>query len=85
MASQGFYDRVEEFATKLRHRRVAGSLEAAKGTAELLRQLVTSSRLVDPQVLLDEVKDVGATLQSAEPTGERRQGVPHMYTLRQQV
>lgn len=70
MGTQGFYDRVEEFAIKLRQRRVDSSLDAATGTAELLRQLVTSSRMNDPQVLLEEVKTVGATLQIAQPTGE---------------
>ncbi|KFM25765.1 Translation initiation factor eIF-2B subunit beta, partial [Auxenochlorella protothecoides] len=51
-----------------RQRKVETSLDAAKGTAELLRQLVTSSRLSDPQSLLDEVKRVGLTLQAAQPT-----------------
>lgn len=69
MMSQGFYDRVEDFAIKLRQRRVGGSIEAATGTAELLRQLVTSSKVNDPQALIDEVRIVGATLQSAQPAG----------------
>lgn len=69
MASQAFYDRVDDLASRLRHRRVAGSLEAAKLTAELLRQLVTSSKLNDPHALLLEVKEVGSRLQAAEPTG----------------
>ncbi|KAL6770939.1 hypothetical protein ACKKBF_B33300 [Auxenochlorella protothecoides x Auxenochlorella symbiontica] len=68
MATQGYYDRVQDFATRLRQRKVETSLDAAKGTAELLRQLVTSSRLSDPQSLLDEVKRVGLTLQAAQPT-----------------
>lgn len=69
MATQGYYDRVQDFSTRLRQRKVGTSLDAAKGTAELLRQLVTSSRLSDPQSLLDEVKRVGLTLQAAQPTG----------------
>lgn len=71
MASQGYYDRVQDFATKLRQRKICTSLDAAKGTAELLRQLVTSSKLSDPQSLLEEVKNVGNKLQAALPTGAR--------------
>lgn len=63
---------MQDFATRLRQRKVETSLDAAKGTAELLRQLVTSSRLSDPQSLLDEVKRVGLTLQAAQPTGTAR-------------
>lgn len=70
MASQNYYDKVNEFCDKLRQRRIGGSLAAAKGTAELLRQLVTSSRLSDPHVMLEEVRDVGVQIQSAKPIGE---------------
>lgn len=80
MASKAFHDRVQDYATKLRERRVVTSLDAAKGTAELLRQLVTSSRMTDAQSLLDEVKNVGSILQAANPTGKcfhaREPGLP---------
>jgi len=69
MAGQGYYDKVNDFCDKLRQRRIGGSLAAAKGTAELLRQLVTSSRLNNPQIMLDEVRDVGIQIQSAKPIG----------------
>lgn len=62
-------DRVEDFCDKLRQRRIEASLDAAKGTAELMRQLVTSGKLPDPQSLLAEVKNVGLRIQAAKPIG----------------
>lgn len=70
MASQQFYDRVNEFCDKLKQRKIEASLDAAKGTAELMRQLVTSQRLPDPHSLLAEVKNVGLKIQAAKPIGE---------------
>lgn len=70
MATQAYLERVEELCRELRARRIEGSLDAAKRTAELLRQLVTSQRLTDPQSLLEEVKSVGVRIQSAKPIGE---------------
>lgn len=67
MASQQFYDRVNEFCDKLKQRKLEASLDAAKGTAELMRQLVTSQRLPDPHSLLAEVKNVGLKIQAAKP------------------
>lgn len=69
--SQAFNDRVEAFCRRLTDRRTDGTLAAAKGTAELLRQLVTSSRLNTPEVMLAEVKRVGLRIQAAKPIGER--------------
>ncbi|KDD76812.1 Initiation factor 2 [Helicosporidium sp. ATCC 50920] len=69
MMSQGFYDRVEDFAIKLRQRRVGGSIEAATGTAELLRQLVTSSKVNDPQALIDEEIDAEREDQDEDDLG----------------
>jgi hypothetical protein len=69
MASQGYLDKVNDFCDKLRQRRIHGSLAAAKGTAELLRQLVASSRLHDPKTMLEEVKKVGIRIQCALPIG----------------
>jgi hypothetical protein len=69
MSGQAFNDRVEAFCTRLVDRRVAGSLAAAKGTAELLRQLITSSRLNTPELMLAEVKRVGLRIQAAKPIG----------------
>lgn len=60
---------MEDFCDKLRERHIEASLDAAKGTAELLRQLVTSQRLPDPQSLLAEVKSVGLRIQAAKPIG----------------
>ena len=68
-ASQPFNDRVEAFCRRLADRRIDGSLAAAKGTAELLRQLVTSSRLSTPELMLAEVKRVGLRIQAAKPIG----------------
>ena len=63
-------DRVDDFCDKLRQRRIEASLDAAKATAELMRQLVTSQRLPDPQSLLAEVKSVGLRIQAAKPIGK---------------
>lgn len=71
MAQPSFSDKVEAFCRRLTDRRTDGSLAAAKGTAELLRQLITSSRLNTPEVLLAEVKRVGLRIQAAKPIGER--------------
>jgi hypothetical protein len=67
-----FNDRVEAFCARLADRRVDSSLAAAKGTAELLRQLVTSSRLHTPELMLAEVKRVGLRIQAAKPIGAPR-------------
>lgn len=67
--SQPFNDKVEALCRRLTDRRIDGSLAAAKGTAELLRQLVTSSRLNTPEVMLAEVKRVGLRIQAAKPIG----------------
>ena len=75
MAGQGYYDKVNDFCDKLRQRRIVGSLSAAKGTAELMRQLVTSSRLSDPHALLEEVRSVGIHIQSAKPIGTSAGGL----------
>lgn len=69
MAGQAYYDKVNDFCDRLRQRRVDGSLAAAKGTAELMRQLVTSSKLNDPHSMLDEVRRVGNLIQLAKPIG----------------
>lgn len=62
-------NKTDDFCCKLRQRKIDGSLAAAKGTAELLRQLVTSIRVGDPRDLLDEVRTVGVKLQAARPAG----------------
>ena len=70
MANAAYYEKVNDFCDRLRQRRVNGSLAAAKGTAELMRQLVTSSRLNDPRTMLTEVRKVGNIIQAAKPIGE---------------
>ncbi|KAL4530222.1 hypothetical protein Ndes2526B_g04973 [Nannochloris sp. 'desiccata'] len=67
MANVGYYEKVNDFCDRLRQRRVNGSLAAAKGTAELMRQLVTSSKLNDPRNMLTEVRKVGNIIQAAKP------------------
>lgn len=62
--------KVDELCTRLKQRRLDGSLAAAKSTAELLRQLVTSFRGNDPRDLMEEVKQVGVKLQAARASGE---------------
>lgn len=69
MASFSYYEKVNDFCDRLRQRRVDGSLAAAKGTAELMRQLVTSSKLNDPRNMLIEVRKVGNIIQAAKPIG----------------
>jgi translation initiation factor eIF-2B subunit beta len=68
MAGHGFADRLADFCDRLRTRRVDGSLGAAKGTAELLRQLVASSRRADPRALLEDIRAAGVAIQLAKPT-----------------
>jgi translation initiation factor eIF-2B subunit beta len=63
----GLNDRIDDFCEKLRQRRVSGSLAAARGTAEILRQVITSSRLTDPQDNLKEIKTIGIKIQSSNP------------------
>jgi hypothetical protein len=70
MANVSYYEKVNDFCDRLRQRRVNGSLAAAKGTAELMRQLVTSSKLNDPRNMLTEVRKVGNIIQAAKPIGE---------------
>jgi translation initiation factor 2B subunit (eIF-2B alpha/beta/delta family) len=69
MANAAYYEKVNDFCDRLRQRCVDGSLAAAKGTAELMRQLVTSSRLNDPHNMLTEVRKVGNIIQAAKPIG----------------
>lgn len=84
MLGQAYYAKVDDFCNRLRQRSVNGSLAAAKGTAELMRQLVTSSKLNDPHAMLGEVRSVGLTIQAAKPIGEcrawapRRRRPPHL-------
>jgi translation initiation factor eIF-2B subunit beta len=68
MAGHGFADRLADFCDRLRTRRVDSSLGAAKGTAELLRQLVASSRRADPRALLEDIRAAGVAIQLAKPT-----------------
>jgi len=70
MIGQGYYDKVNDFCDKLRQRRISSSYEVAKGTVELLKQLVSSSKASSPQALLEEVRNVGVRIQSARPIGE---------------
>lgn len=65
----GLNDRIESFCESLRQRKIGGSLAAARGTAEILRQLITSARLTDPQQMLDEVRSVGTRIQASNPIG----------------
>lgn len=70
MPGQAYYDKVNDFCDRLRQRRVNGSLAAAKGTAELMRQLVTSSKMSDPHTMLAKVREVGNHIQAAKPIGK---------------
>ena len=72
MSNSLLLPKVDDFCSKLRQRRVDGSLSAAKGTAELLRQLVTLFKGGDPRGLLEEVRNVGVKLQSSRPAGKYR-------------
>lgn len=65
----GFIEIVNHFCEKLKQRRVSGSYAAAKGTVELLKQLISSSKVTNPQQLLEEVRIVGVRIQSARPIG----------------
>jgi translation initiation factor eIF-2B subunit beta len=64
---------VDDFVTKLRRRQVEGSLNTAKMTAELLRQVISHQRLPNvgqAAVLIDVVKTVGLQMIEANPIGK---------------
>lgn len=70
MVQRTYSYKVEEFCDSLRQRRIENSLAAAKGTAELLRQVIASSRMSEPKGMLEEVRNVGIKIQSAKPIGK---------------
>jgi translation initiation factor eIF-2B subunit beta len=65
----GFTEKVNDFCEKLRQKRIVGSFAAAKGTVDLLKQIVSSSKATTAQQLLEEVRTVGVRIQSARPIG----------------
>lgn len=65
----GFIEKVNDFCEKLKQRRISGSYAAAKGTVDLLKQLISSTKVTNPQQLLEEVRTVGVRIQSARPIG----------------
>lgn len=67
--TQAYQEKVKEFCDKLRQKRVVGSYAAAKGTVEILKQLVSSTKAENAQMLLEEVRSVGVRIQSAKPVG----------------
>ncbi|CAM6113365.1 unnamed protein product [Calypogeia fissa] len=62
---------VEDFITKLNRRQVEGSLDTAKLTAKLLRQVISHQRIPpsaqSAAILIDAVKSVGVRLIAANP------------------
>lgn len=56
---------MSEFVTRLRRRKVGGSLDAARHTAVLLRQVVHGAHSADPAALIAAVRAAGARLVAA--------------------
>lgn len=67
---KAFFEKVNDFCDKLRQRRIHGNYAIAKGTVEILKQLVASTKGSNVQSLLEEVRSVGVRIQSARPIGE---------------
>ena len=63
-SSRALNKKAEILSGKLKTRQIVGSYAAAKGTVDLLKQLVSSSKAKSAQELLDEVRAVGVRLQS---------------------
>lgn len=70
LTGMSVHELVEDFCRSLKRRHIEGSLATGKRTAEVLRILITSQRHSDAQSLLDDVRRVGAKIQSAKPLGE---------------
>ncbi len=60
---------LEDFVARLKRRRVEGSLDTAKKTAVLMRQVVADSRTLSPAELLAAVRAAGVRLTEACRTG----------------
>ncbi|CAO3657473.1 unnamed protein product [Mucor hiemalis] len=58
---------VEDFIQRLKRRQILGSYFVAKETATILRQVVSTSRWRDVNVLIDVVTQVGTRLATAQP------------------
>jgi len=63
---------LDDFVTRLRRRKVDGSLDTAKKTAVLMRQVVADGRTLSPVELLAAVRAAGVRLQEACRTGAGR-------------
>ncbi|KAG2199138.1 uncharacterized protein EV154DRAFT_471173 [Mucor mucedo] len=63
----GLETQVVDFIQKLKRRQILGSYYVAKETATILRQVVSTSRWRDANVLIDIITHTGARLASAQP------------------
>ena len=58
-ANTALAEKAEVLCLKLKQGQVKGSYAAAKGTVDLLKQLVSSTKVRSAQELLEEVRAVG--------------------------
>ncbi|GAA5795912.1 hypothetical protein EDC94DRAFT_619727 [Helicostylum pulchrum] len=65
--SVGLEAQIEDFIQRLKRRQILGSYFVAKETATILRQVVSTSRWRDVNVLIDIVTQTGARLAAAQP------------------
>ncbi|KAG2233782.1 hypothetical protein BDF21DRAFT_392303 [Thamnidium elegans] len=65
--SVGLEAQIEDFIQRLKRRQILGSYFVAKETATILRQVVSTSRWRDVNVLIDIVTQTGIRLAAAQP------------------
>ncbi|KAI9360992.1 hypothetical protein BD770DRAFT_383908 [Pilaira anomala] len=65
--SVGLEAQIEDFIQRLKRRQILGSYFVAKETATILRQVVSTSRWRDVNVLIDIITQTGARLAAAQP------------------
>ncbi len=68
-ANAALAEKADVLCLKLKQRQIVGSYAAAKGTVDLLKQLVSSTKVGSAQELLEEVRAVGVKVQEARPIG----------------
>ena len=78
-ANTALAEKAEVLCLKLKQGQVKGSYAAAKGTVDLLKQLVSSTKVRSAQELLEEVRAVGVKVQEARPIGTHL-GFRPLYT-----
>mmetsp|Transcript_18186 Transcript_18186/g.25175 ORF Transcript_18186/g.25175 Transcript_18186/m.25175 type:complete len:410 (+) Transcript_18186:194-1423(+) len=66
-ASSSLKVQIDDFALKIKRRQIEGSIDIARQTTKLLRQVVSNKKVCSATALLEEVKKVGRKLIQAKP------------------